>query len=195
MPRFAEASYEMTEGAMTERNSADAKLHVQFSLYPHPNSEKSAREGRPIFEDRLYVMIMVPGDKESIVHRPAYERDIQRFPRQYAAFKSRQGEAVIGTPLNMVPWLTGSQVKELEYFNVRTVEQLADVTDNLAAKMHGLQSLKRQAQDFLKAAKEAAPLVELRAELDKRDSQIEALQRQLAELGSKLEKQETKKEK
>lgn len=190
MRGFAEASYEMTEGAMSSENEADKKLFVVFNYHPHPNSQKSAEAGRPIFEDKVYVMIMVPGDKESIVHRPAWEKDFQRFPRQYAAFKNKESNAIVGTPLKMVPWLTSSQVKELEYFNIMTVEHLATVNENVSSKMHGLFGLKQKAQDFLRAAESAAPLTEMRAELEKRDSQISALQQQLTELAARTEKAE-----
>jgi bacterioferritin (cytochrome b1) len=99
---------------------------------------------------------------------------------------------VEGTPLKLVPWLTASQIKELNYFNVTTVEQLADVADNLAPNFHGLQKFKKMASDFLKAAKDAAPLTEMRAQLEQRDEQIKALQAQMAqitkEMGAKKEK-------
>lgn len=189
MRGFAEASYEMTQGAMTPESQADSKLLVIFNMHPHPNQEKSAAEGRPIFEDKVYVTIIVPGDKESIVHRPAWEKDFQRFPRQYAAFKNNAAETVIGTPLKLMTWLSASQIKELEYFHIRTVEHLAEVSENVQAKMHGLHGLKKHAQDFLRASKDAAPMVEMRTELEKRDSQIEALQKQLNELGAQLTEQ------
>lgn len=190
--RFAEADYEMTAGAFATEDEADKRLMVQFNHHPHLDQDASAKEGRPIYKDRVYVMIIVPGDKDSIVHRPAYEADFRRFPRQYAAFKNKDQQAVEGTPLRLVPWLTASQIKELAYFNVITVEQLADVSDNLAPNFHGLQKFKRMASDMLKAAKEAAPLTEMRSQLEQRDSQIAALQQQVSELAKKLEPKKEK---
>jgi hypothetical protein len=181
---FSEATYDMTESAMGTVSQADARLLVSFGLYPHPNQEKSANEGRPIYEDRVYVMIIVPGDKDSVVHRPAEPKDFQRFPKQYAAFQQNQTDAVVGTPLKMVTWLSASQKKELEDFNVRTVEHLADVNENMAAKMPGLFGLKKLAQDFMRAAREAAPLTAMRSELEKRDSEIEMLKKQVSDLAA-----------
>lgn len=187
MRGFAEADYEMTSAAFSPSDKHDERLMVSFSLHPRIDNEASSKEGRPIFKDTVYIMIIVPGDKDSIVHRPAYEMDFARFPKQYAAFKNKSESSVIGTPLKLVPWLSASQIKELDYFNVRTVEQLADVTDNLAAKFHGLQSLKQKAKDFLAAARDAAPMLEMRSQLEQRDTQIQAMQRQLAELAAKLD--------
>jgi len=185
---FQEATMEMTSGAFQSESEADKRLLAMFNYHPHPDQAASLEAGRPIFKDREYVMIMVPGDKESIVHRPAMQRDIDRFPKQYAAFKNKQAEADSGTPLGLLTWMNASQVKELEYFNVRTVEHLASVTENLAPKFPGLLGLKKRANDFLLAAAGQAPLVKMQAELEQRDSTIEALQRQVSELAAKFEK-------
>lgn len=190
MRGFAEADYEMTSAAFSTTNQHDDRLMVSFSLHPRIDNEESSKQGRPIYKDTVYIMIIVPGDKDSIVHRPAYERDFQRFPKQYAAFKNKNENSVVGTPLKLVPWLSSSQIKELDYFNVRTVEQLAEVNDGLATKFHGLQGLKQKAKDFLVAAKDAAPIVEMRSQLEKRDSEIQALQKQLEALAAKVEKKE-----
>src|SRR5687767_106182 len=122
--QMGEASMEMMDVIHQKQSEADKTLFVQFNLEPHQNQEKTAKEGRPIFEEREYIMIMVPGDKDSIVHRPAMESDKQRFWDRYDRWKRKIGdERGSGTPLKMVPWLNSSQVKELEYFNCYTLEQ------------------------------------------------------------------------
>jgi len=185
MRGFAEASYEMTDAALGDKN--DDKLLVKFGMFPKLNTEKSAQEGRPIYEEVLYVMIMIPGDKESIVHRPAWEPDYTRFPRQYAAFKNKQSqEHAAGTPLKVVSFLTQGQVRELEHFNCYTVEQLANLADAHTGKFMGLQKMKQHAQDYLQAAKETAPLTAMRAELDQRDAQLAAASEALKEQGARI---------
>lgn len=187
MYNLQEASYEMMQSAFDKPNDADRSLYVRFGLHPHPNTERSALEGRPIFDDREYIMIMVPGDKESVVHRPVWEQDKRRFAQQYAAFKNSQSqEAASGTPLKLMPWLTVGQIKELEYFNCTTVEHLALMPDSTAQKFMQINKYKQLAKDYLKAAEEAAPLVSMRAELDARDSQLEAANRQIQELAARL---------
>lgn len=186
--RLAEADYGMTDAAFNRGDKADERLLVQFSMYSHPDREETAKQGRPIFKEVPYVMIMVPGDKESIVHRPAWEKDYQRFPRQYQAFQNKKAqESVAGTPLRAVTFLTLGQVKELEYFNCYTVEQLANISDAHASKFMGIQKLKQAANDYLTAAKEVAPLTAIRAEIESKQSQLEAANVALAEQGKRIQ--------
>jgi len=188
-----EATMELTGMAMDQNPNqfkGDENLRVQFGLFPQFSQEKSDKEGRPIFEEKCYVTIMVPGQTD-IVHRLAWRMDFERFPKQYAAFKNNQDQdEASGTPLSVLPWLQQSQVKELQFFNVRTVEQLANMPDNVAGKFMAIQQLKTRAKDYITAAKEAAPLTAIRAELDERNSKIETLERQIKTLIKRVEELE-----
>lgn len=189
--RSAEAEYNLTAQALDamngqQVNNQDARLRVAFSLFPELDQEATTREARPIYRDSEYIMIMVPGEQD-IVHRKVWQQDKNRFPQQYAAFKNKVNQdAVSGTPLRLMPWLSGGQIKELEYFNCMTVEQLANMPDSTAQKFMAVNKLKQLAKDYLQAAKEAAPLTQMRAELDDRDNKIETLERQMKELLARL---------
>lgn len=187
---FQEATFEMTSGAFQKESEADKRLFVQFGMHPHLDQEETNKQGRPIYKEKVYVMIMVPGDKDSIVHRPAWQKDFQRFPQQYQNYLNKAHQAVVGTPLKLIPVLTTAQIKELEFFNVYTVEQLAEFPDAHAHRFMGAQSMKQLAKDYLAAAKGLAPITELRADLAKRDSQIEMLQRQIQDLADRLQEKE-----
>jgi len=80
----------------------------------------------------------------------------------------------------------------LEYFNCYTVEQLANMPDSNIAKFHGVQKLKQNAKDFLQAAKDAAPLIQMRSEMDQKDSQISALNEQIKALTERMDKMAAK---
>jgi predicted RecB family nuclease len=97
---------------------------------------------------------------------------------------------VTGTPLSGWPLITDSQRRELEYFNIVTVEQLADVNDSFAGTMMGVHQLKQAAQRYIAAAKEKAPAIHLTKELESRDAQIAQLQDQLSKLASLVEAQQ-----
>lgn len=185
--RFEEATYDETHQAIGQTDArsreADSRLIVQFTEESWHNKEKSAQEGRPIYEPRVYVMIMVPGDKDSVIHRPASEMDYARFPSQYQRYQNKQDQRhANGTPLRSVSFLTASQVKELEYFNVYTVEQLSNVPDVHAQKFMGIHKLKQLANDFLMAARDMAPLTALRAEMETKDAQLAAQSQAIEEL-------------
>lgn len=194
----AEADYGLTAQALDPMNGQqvnhDARLRVTFGLFPEIDQEASVKEARPIFRDAEYIQIMVPGERD-IVHRKVWRRDLERFPMQYAAYKNRQNQdAVSGTPLKIVPWITSGQAKELEFFNCFTVEQLANMPDSTAAKFLQIQKLKQLAKDYLEAAQKAAPLVAMRAELDSRDNEIDALKKQMADLMARFAAKEAEAE-
>jgi len=184
--RIAEADLGLTSQALDKMNGVrtnpDDRLRIQFMMFPEIDKAATDREGRPIYADKEYITIMVPGDRD-VVHRAVWERDKERFPQQYAAFKNKQNQdAVSGTPLKMVPWLSLGQVKELEYFNCYTLEQLAAMPDSTSQKFMQINKLKQMAKDHVQAAKEAAPLTAMRAEMDEKDNRIATLEKQMAEL-------------
>jgi hypothetical protein len=182
-----EADYDITEAAMlgSEQNArfaGDSKLFVVFFNHPRRDEEATLAEGRPMFKDEAYVRIMVPGDKDSIVIRPARDMDKQRFAKQFAAFQAGEGELHEGTPLKAWPMVTRAQVEELKFFGVYTVEQLADLADVHVQKFMGVGALKTKAKAYIQAAKEAAPLEQLNAAIDVKDAELAAQQQAIDEL-------------
>lgn len=174
-----------------ETSAADRSLSVRFSMQSRIDHAATEREGRPIHKDVEFVTILIPGDKTLTINRPVRKSDMARFPTQYAAFKASRGAVVTGTPLSGWPLCTESQRRELEYFNIVTVEQLADVNDSFAGTMMGVHQLKQAAQRYIAAAKERVPALQLTKELAERDTQIKALQDQLTKLVALVEKQQT----
>lgn len=187
MPRtLPEASMEMMDVAYLKGREADKNLSVTFSYQPHLNQAKSATEGRPIYDDREYVTIKVPGDKDSVVERPVTDIDRRRFHEKYQHFKAGNVQTQSGTPLSAVAWLSRGRVRELEFFNVHTLEQLANLPDAHAQQFMGIASLRQSARDHLMAATEAAPITRMRAEMDAKDSEIAALRNSISEQGNML---------
>lgn len=169
----------------------DKKLHVRFFMSPLEQTAQSIIEGRRVFADTEYVEIMIPGDKHTVIQRQAFDMDRKRFPQQYARFKQGMADQTVGTPLSELSFLSAAKVKEYEFFNIRTVEQLAGTADGSKAgqSMMGFHQDKQKADAFLAAAKGSAPVNELRAKIEERDSVIETMQRQLADMNAKLERQ------
>lgn len=190
-----EADYGLTAQALDPMNGGvnqqqqDARLRVTFGMFPEIDQTASLAEGRPIFRDEEYIQIMVPGERD-IVHRKVWAPDKRRFALQYAAFRNNNQEAIIGTPLKLMPWITLGQLKELEYFNCSTVEQLAGMPDSTAAKFMQVNKLKQLAKDHIEAATKAQPLIAMRAEIDKRDNEIDTLKAQMAALMAKFAEKE-----
>lgn len=158
------------------RLKMDTGTYVRFYLYPEQDKAKSEEAGRPIFEEKEYVEIMAPGNANNIVRRRASDMDRQRFPGHYARFKEGMKEQIIGTPLSEVGWITRSQVEELNYLRLRTVEALAAINDSECAKHVGLYDLKRKAVEYLaKNSGESSRLSELEEANKKLQEQINQL--------------------
>jgi hypothetical protein len=179
---------------MVENDPMDrGKLQVQFHPYPVKNPKRSAEEGRPIYENVDYVRIFVPGDKDNIVDRQVEEIDTRRFAREYQAYKAGKEAPIEGTPLEMWPTVDRAQVAELVHFNVRTVEQLANLSDANCQNFKGILALRQKARDYLAQAAGNAPLEKMRAELSAREAEnaalwaeTERLKTQLKELADKM---------
>ena len=157
---------------------------ARFFLEPVQDEVASAQAGRPIFREVERVELFMPGDQW---HKPVHnvtDEHRQRYPEAYAAF--RQGvddEVTTGTPLSEWPIVSRSRVMELQALGFRTVEDVRDVSDQHAAPIMGMVSLKARAKAWLDEAAEMAQNEMLHAENDKLNSEIASLKLQLKELG------------
>ena len=185
---IAEESYtKMIEEqrSMQGQDPADARLWVKFEMRPKPDHAKSAEEGRPIYTEEEWIIIMIPGDRDT-VERPITPQDKGRFSKQYDHWKTTGKESVTGTPLEAWPAITRSEVEELKHFRVRTVEDLANLADSSVAKAMGLQSLKNKAKAFLEAASGNGG-AKFQAAIEAKDAQIDTLERMVKEQSEKIE--------
>ena len=64
--------------------------------------------------------------------------------------------SVEGTPLAEWPIMSRSQVEELSFHNVKTVEQLVAMSDSLASQFMGMNGLKAKAKMWLEDSEETA---------------------------------------
>lgn len=170
------------DGVVYDHNNQyelDNRLFVQFFVQAVQNNFKSEQASRPIFDEVEMVRIMTPGARDVFVSKASVQYQM-RFPKQYAAFKAGKELPLEGTPLEEVPFLSVSQVAELKAINVRTLEQLANMPDNLAQQIMGNFGLRQKAQNYIAIAKDQAPTMQLQGELEKRDIEIKALKEQMA---------------
>lgn len=164
------------------RFANDKGVRAHFYTNPIVQEVESAEAGRRICKDVVFVEIMTAGNTNSSVVRKATDEDKGRFRRQYEAFLSGNSEQAFGTPLSDITWLTKSQVEELAYMKIRSLEELANVSDTACAGMAGLYDLKRKAGAFLERADQSAPITALAKENEVLQGQVAALQAQMQEL-------------
>lgn len=165
-------------------------MGVGFFVRPVQNPERSKAAGHPVFEDREWVKIVTPGDKNSWVERKATDVEKRRFPRTYAAFKSMEHQtAVDGFRIEEWPQVTRAMAMTLKAAHIDTVEALAQVSDGHIDKIgHNGRALRSKAQAFVALSRDTAAAQNFKAESDKKDLAIADLQRQLNDLASRVEK-------
>jgi hypothetical protein len=166
----------------------DRALLVKFFSTPLKNDEKSVEEGRPIFDDVDMIEIRVRGTKDNIVQRPVRPDDKVRFREAWRAHSEGEKAVQSGTPLAQWPVMSTSQVEEMKYLGFFTVEQIAEASDGVVAKVTGLQTLKNKAKAFIEFSKGAAPIEQLQAKLSESANETETLRRQLSETQAALSK-------
>jgi len=157
----------------------DKRLVVEFYMAAVKDEGKSAEAGRPIFNDVPMIKIITPGSRDVYTNK-ALQVYRERFPKHWDRFQRRIVQIVEGTPLEEVPFLTVSQIAELKALNCLTLEQLAGIADTHGSKFMGFNGIKAKAVAYLEAAKSAAPITQLKAELERRDAEIITLQQQVA---------------
>lgn len=176
-------------------NFTHSPLFVEFYDDAVEVTFKSEQEGRPVYENRTFVRIIVPGDATNIVETIATQEHIKEYPRQYERYKQGASKVTEGTPLDMWPPITKAQVKEARYFEIHTVEQLATISDSSMMRMGmGWRDLRTKAQAYLNAAKDGAVVAQQAAENKRLSDEIEALKAQIAALGDEPKRGRPRKE-
>jgi len=162
---------------------AEDRVFVEFYTDAVELKYRSEEEGRPIFEDRAHIRITVPGDQTNQIERVATELDKQKYPKAWERFQRSESGAQTGTPLEQWPQITRSQLKEAKYFEVHTVEQMAQLSDSHITRLGmGFQELRTKAAAYLQAAAGTANATKEAAEKERMQRQIDDLKAQIAAL-------------
>lgn len=180
----------MSNDFFAESNHGERDItRARFYLRPVLQELKSAQAGRPIYEDREYVEITVPGNRGSVHDTPVKEEHRRRWPTLYRAFKDGQEAPSEGTPLLEWPALSRSQVEELAHFHVRTVEQLAGLPDDALGRVVAMGgfALREKAQRFLDHAAGLAPLEAMAAKAERDDVKMQAMEEKIRQLTALVE--------
>lgn len=185
---FDEADEALTRQARGNEFAMDNKLAVHFYMGVELDRVASESAKRNIYKDVPWVKIYVPGDKNTVIDRIAWldarhpASDVSRFAQHYERFQKGTDQSKLdGMPLTEWPQITKSQVIELAYHGVKTVEHLANLSDvNLQKLGPGALALCSAAKAYLERASADAGKANLKVELEIRDSEIAELKAQVA---------------
>lgn len=179
---------EMFEGDLYDEGTKykdDGKLVVAFYKNAVKNNFKSMQEGRPIFEDKDFIKIIIPGSRD-VTEARVTEQYKERFPRQWAAYQNKQQVKIEGTPLSELTWMGRSMVAEFAACNVNTVEQLVGMSDVDGGKFMGWNQIKQRCERYLQAAKGEAPALVMEKQVADLSKENETLKAQMAELAAEV---------
>lgn len=177
-----------------DRTRSDAKAFVRFFYMPLKDEKASLKAGRPIHNDVEMCEIIVPGNQTNKPIKRVNDIIRQRYRIQYRKWKeSGNAESTPdGTALSEVAWITRSQVEELAYFQVRTLEQLAQVNDDFCSRVPGLLELRRKAKFMIDKAEEAAPFQQLQAQIDELKGLLQVKDQTIEELAKQVKAKKAK---
>lgn len=173
------------------------RIAAFFRTDSKKNEVKSAKEGRPIFDDVELCEIRIAGNRQTVGVYPAHafshnEQNpdgtvepytyAQRFAPQYRRFKEKRLQVKEGTPLDELPFLPESKRSELKALSIHTAEALAAL-DGPELKNLGMggREWKEQALAYLDKAKGSASTTKQAKEIAALKEQIAALQAQVGE--------------
>jgi hypothetical protein len=169
---MATADFNYEDFQDSQQRELDKHLLVKFYYETRPDKAKTEEEGRPVFKEVEYVDIRVVGKKNGAVCRPARQDDVERFPEHYRRFRERIKEPEVGTPLSEWPPIGRSTVETLSFSNIKTVEQLAEMSDSVASQIMGGFGFKEKAKAFLEYTKETKKVTDAAA-LEKKNQELQ----------------------
>jgi len=166
------------------------KMAVFFHAVQIKNNYKSDLEKRPIFEERIYLKKLVPGDNTLQVDRPMRETDMEEFPIEWARFQQKKEQKADGTPIEAWAAISDTQKAEFRALNIFTIDQFATLPDSAGDKIMGFNDLRAKARAFIGAAQDSQLMDKIRAETDEK---LKAQEAEMAELRAMIAELKTKK--
>lgn len=179
MPHVDWESIRQQANGVVVQKKRYAGANVKFFYAYNENEEKSLKEGRPIFDEIPSISIQWPGMDETV--RRIEPQDINEYPEAYARFKANSEPVTEGTPLSEWAMMNGSAMRELQYLGFKTVEQVANASDEAKRKLGTLSKFVKLAQEWLAAANST------QNEVVKLKNQLEQEQIRTAKLENKVE--------
>ncbi len=173
---------------MVQYGPGDDRKIVIFYNKAVRNPARSADEGRPIHEDRVFVKIQEPGEKLNVIDRPVKDDDKRRWPNQWRQFSMNQKQIPDGTPVDLLfpqsPAIAGS----LQAYGIHTIEQLARLSaEGISTVGMGATEWVNKAKSYMEKAEKGVAFHQMQTALNQRDSQIAVLNNQVGLLKAQLD--------
>lgn len=181
--------HQMIERAAQGARRPYGHATVVFDYIEKIDREETEKQKRPVYRTVEIAEVHVPGGDRTPV--PVTRQLIDAYPEQYAAFKRAEAQPPVGMPLKLWPLITKGEQRELAFFEVLTVEQLAEAPDELKRKLGPLSKLCKQAKEWIKAAESPqAKVTALQEQLDRERDRVKRMETQIELLMQRIEANE-----
>ncbi len=163
----------------------DDMLSVEFYDYEELDTHTYKTTGEKKYKAICpFVRISIPGNKDTIIERPAEGRDAVKWPRQWARYQMETGRAanpsdVPGWPIEEWLELVEDEKRMLKHLRFYTVEQVA------GASLSQIQVIGMGGQGLVQRAKKAIQErngAKVNEEVARRDAEIAELKDNMARL-------------
>ena len=180
-----------TVGNSTRMAEMNKGITPLFFLQEEPDPAATAAAGTLRIRTMECVRLHTAGDMNSAPVHPVDDKIKERFGIEYSKWKERQNNDFIkGLPLTQWPLASRGLVMELNALNIRSVEDLAAVSDGNIGKVMDGRALRAQAIAWLETNKEAAVAAKYAAENEQLRADIVELGRQVKELAALVPRDE-----
>lgn len=153
----------------------NARLPAQFRYVQELNPAATQNQGRPVYENVLYIKIA--DNLYNIIDRRATAQDRLRYQQELATFEAKNQRMIDGTPLDVLFNPESGLAAFLRTQNIYTVEELAKSAHEYSPK----------AQRYLESMSNARDFLKLEEQIQLRDHEIYILKQEIQLLKSKLE--------
>ena len=163
------------------------ELRADFFMDTVKDEFASHQAGRDIFREVERVRIIIPGAVATINVKNVDDQVRERWREAYVAWKAGQAAPVAGLHLEEWPVLNRAQVAELRHREIRTVEELARLSDvHVQGLGMGGMALRERARAYLDDAAHEALLTKLSKENDVLVTRLTTLERHNQALGERI---------
>lgn len=171
--------------------------------------------GHPIYEDRIYLRCVYPGNTKTVYDQPAKgityqttvdeekgefhtewttleqlengdKTDPERFPKAWERFTKKGTKASIGWDIAEWPAVTRSMAESLKAQNIPTVEALASLSDQAASNVMGGLKWRNLAKAALDKATELSMLSAEQEKVTKAQEETKELKEQIKALQNQV---------
>jgi hypothetical protein len=166
-----------------------ANTYIRFYQDKFLMGFKSEQAGHPVYDDVDFIEIRTPGDMNNIIQRPATENDKRQYAQLFASYRTGLEPAIDGIPLEAWARLTPASVANYKAMGVMTIEHVSNMSDQICSKVAmGAMSDRAAAKAYIAQAKDTGLVQKQAVELERQNTTIADLQRQISELSAMIEK-------